>query len=114
MTVEEKKERNRSKSAAQKARKAANKKTTGSDAEAPPPPAAHPQKRDAKPARKVQANDSIPQLCWYFQAFWNGGQVCTDYTDPKRGCKYTHRQCYTAIEFRSLTLPPDVTARMKT
>ena len=107
MTVEEKKERNRSKSAARKARKAA-KKTAGSDAEAPPPPAAHPTKRDAKPARKVQVNDSIPQLCWYFQGHWNGGRVCDDYTNPKRSCKYTHRECYTAQEYRSLTMPPEV------
>ena len=109
MTPEEKKERNRSKSAAQKARKVANKAKAagGSDAEAPPPPA-HPTKRDAKPARKVQVNNSIPQLCWYFQGRWNGGRVCDDFTDPKRGCKYTHRECYTAQEFKSLTIPPEI------
>ena len=109
MTKEEKTERNRAKKQSKKDKKIANKaKAADSDADAPPPPAAHPQKRDAKPARKSQVNNSIPQLCWYFQGYHNGGRVCENYTKPKVCCKYTHRGCYNATEFKSLTIPPEV------
>ena len=55
MTIEEKSERNRATSQSKKEKKLANKaKAAGSGAEAPPPPAAHPQKRDAKPARNYK------------------------------------------------------------
>ena len=80
----------------------------------PAPPAAHANQREPKttPTRKVQVNDSIPQLCWYFQTYWHH-RTCTDYTDPARGCKYTHRECLTINEYRALLVPPEVQKAQK-
>lgn len=103
MTTEEKKEAKRA---------ASNKKSAnGSDAE--PLPDAHLNKREPK-ARTFQVSNSVTQLCWWHQAFYNGGRFCKDLTDPKRGCKYTHVEFRSFAEYKSLSIPPEVIKELKT